>query len=100
MTDLSGPKPTCVGCRFYIRKGSKCRRFPPVVIFDIGIVARVVMFPHVSDGMWCGEWSPTPEFASGAAESSQRQVTGASSRADISSSSQTLSPADRGGQTP
>ena len=42
-------------------------------------------------------WTPFP-VASGAAESSPRQVTRASSRADISSSIQTLSPADRGGQ--
>jgi hypothetical protein len=48
----------CDTCRFYRTKGSKCQRFPPVVIYDVANLQRVVLYPNVANGMWCGEHQP------------------------------------------
>ncbi len=34
----------------------KCRRYPPVVVFDVGEDAKDNTFPMVRTKDWCGEW--------------------------------------------
>lgn len=47
---------TCETC-LYFHKRRKCRRYPPVVIYDIKEVKVVTLYPCVNPDMFCGEYT-------------------------------------------
>lgn len=50
-------RPHCVSCRYFRRKGQRCQRFPPTIIYDVSNLERVTLFPQVATAMWCGEYA-------------------------------------------
>lgn len=52
----SSDKECCFTCRFHKIRGSRCRRFPPVVYYDVSTLQLVTRFPQTNQDMWCGEY--------------------------------------------
>ncbi|NMV36765.1 hypothetical protein [Ralstonia insidiosa] len=54
------PLHSCGNCRhFHERKeASRCRRFPPKVVYDLTERTSVSEFPIVTVDEVCGEWAP------------------------------------------
>jgi hypothetical protein len=51
----------CKNCRvshFSRRDGLKCRRFPPVFVYDPATGASSAQWPEVDADGWCGEFRP------------------------------------------
>lgn len=61
MGEHEHPAECCFRCRFHRVKGSRCRRYPPVVVFDVNTLERVTMYPSTNQDMWCGEFAPIPD---------------------------------------
>lgn len=54
------PMHTCANCRHFLehKDVSRCRRFPPKVVYSQAEQASVSEFPIVTAAEVCGEWAP------------------------------------------